>query len=695
MATTYHPGGAAAASMAAPGQRYTSAAELCAAIRAAAELAPELAPTAEHPGRYGIDPARRYPFTVPAMIEPGACIVMAPRRGFGAAFEIITDGAACKWPALHEYPEAPGPFLPMPADARASFHYAAGAARGCLTVANVRGALLALADKVHAQRGAFDGAVKRAPRPKAPSASAPHVTARAMLQAGDVAGALQVAETRGAVFFGNSNGARPFLYMAAETIEAAGMRFAIGRCVAGGRFRVLHAASGLSVDSVRAGAPDDRGFPTAAAALDWLETSAAREEWREKLQAAAKRAAAFDQAAARAAFLASAAPEFAAAAAELAAETAPAAAEPSAPIAPEAPATAAAPIAPEAAPAAELQRYSFPVLLIGADGQRITEAAHQCAGAGLTSADIQAAHLAARELAAARGLRILSQSFADGAARAWCEPMAAPIAPPPAIPAANDAGRPDPDPAAPGGALRPPAPQTAAERATLATLAGRAIPAEALQRAAADVARLSSDWPPCTDRAAAVAAGRAGRPEAAAALALYMVRAAAAHGRPVQRDEARRALAALQAAAAEARADDAGAELAAMIRAAAGAVARLAADAPADPARAAAVALGQAGDVAAAPKLAAELQRAADRGAVGADDAKSCAAALLAALGQHAATLQAAADAIGARGAATLAAAAAGAPIPAAPPATHSEAAELAADHAEAPAAPPATHSQT
>lgn len=690
MSTLYHAGAAAVPSAAAPGQRYTSAAALCAAIRAAAELAPEFDPRAEFPERFGVDPARRYPFTVPAMIEPGACIVMAPARGRGIVAEVVTDGPACKWPKLAEAPEAPGPFLPCPDNVRVSFHYAAGAARGCLTVANVRGALLALADRVHAQRGAFDGQVKRAPRPKAPSASAPHVTARAMLAAGDVAGALQVAETRGAVFFGHSNGARPILYMAAELCEAAGMRFAVARMVESGRFRVLHAPSTLSVDSVRAGAPDDRGFSSGAAALDWLETSAASEDWRAKLGAAAKRAAAYDQAAARAAFLASAAPEFAAAAAELAGQAAPAA--PAAP-AEAAPAEPSAPMAAEA-PAAEC--YSFPVLLIGTDGRRMAEAAHRCAGAGLTSRDIEAAHLAARELAAGRGLRVVSQSFADGAARAWCEPMAAPAAAdapeaaaaPIAPPAANDPGRPDPGPAAPGGALRAPKPETAAERATLATLAGRMVPAEALQRAAADVARLASDWPPCADRAAAVAAGRAGRPEAAAALALYMVRAAAAHGRPVQRDEARRALATLQAAAAEAGADAAGAELAAMIRAAAGAVERMAADAPPDARRAAAVASGRAGDPAAAPALCAELQRAADRGAVGADDARQCAAGLLAALGRSAAALQRAADAIGDRAAATLAAGG--------PPATHSQAAELAADRPEAaaPAHPPATHSQ-
>ena len=362
MATTLHPSGAAPA---APATRYTSAAELCAAIRAAAALAPEIAPTAEHPGRYGIEPARFYPFTRPAMIEPGACVVMAPRRGFGNVAEIVTDGPACRWPQMHEHPEAPGPFLPLPDDARASFHYAAGAARGCLTVANVRGALLALADRVHAQRSAFDGIVKRAPRPKAPSASAPHVTARAMLQAGDVAGALQIAESRGAVFFGSASignqAARPNLYMSAEPIETGGARFFVGRCVMSGRFRILHAASGLSVDSVRAGAPDDRGFSSAAAALDWLEQSAAREEWRAKLQAAAKRAAAFDQVAARAAFLAAASAEHAAAAAELAAQSAPAAAaEPSAPIKPEAPA------APDPAAVADCMRRAIRAAIRGA-----------------------------------------------------------------------------------------------------------------------------------------------------------------------------------------------------------------------------------------------------------------------------------------------------------------------------------------
>lgn len=731
MTTAFKP--AAAFDPAAPiepaPRRYSGAAELCAAIRAAAALAPELAPTVEHPGRYGVEPARFYPFTRPAMIEPGACIVMVPRARGSVAVEIITDGPACKWPQLHEHPEAPGPFLPMPADARAVFHYAApGGARGSLTVANTRPALLALADRVHAARSAFDGAVKRAPRPKAPSASAPHVTARAMLAAGDVAGALQVAEARGAVFFGfPSGGARPILYMAAETIETGGHAFTVARDVAGGRFRVLHARCALSVDSVRAGAPDDRGFTSAAAALDWVETSAAREEWREKLTRAATAARSYDQAAARAAFLASAAPEFAAAAAELAAETAPAApAEPSAPIAAEAPAAPAAPIEPDPVNVADCLRRAVRAAVREAGGRDASGDPARCIPPWIRRAAEHSRKLAARIKAGAEpggfaerdGARLLAQAAAHLAAAAQLDAIAAERearddatarALGAAIaqvsrelaaeirtgkPAANDAGRPDPGPAAPGGALRPAAPQTAAERATLAALAGRSIPAEALQRAAADVARLSSDWPPCTDRAAAVAAGRAGRPEAAAPLALYMVRAAAAHGRPVQRDEARRALATLQAAAAEAGADAAGAELAALVRAAADGIARLSADAPPDAARSAAIERGRAGDPAAVPTLAAELQRAADRGAVGADAARECAGAMLAALGRHAAELQRAADAIGARGAATLAAAAAGAPISAAPPATHSEAAEPAADRPADPAHPPATHSQ-
>lgn len=646
MCTNYSPAATSDARAPLPpvSGRYSGAAALCAAIRAAAALAPEIAPTIEHAGRYGVAPAERYPFTRPAMIETGAGVFMAPpdhrRPQCGEARTIEAEGPACRWPQVHEYPEAPGPFLPMPADARCTFHYSTpDGGRGSLQCANVRADLLALADRVHAAREAFDGKTRAAPRPKRPAASAPHVTARAMDQAGDHPGALAIAEARGAVFFGHGGAAKcPILYMGAETIEAAGHRFTIGRGVLGGRFRVLHSACGLSVDSVRAGAPDDRGFTTAAAAIDWLETAAAREDWRAKVAAAAAKVAAFDQAAARAAYLAATAPEFRTAEAAQAAE-APAAAPAPAPIEAEAPA------APDPAAVADCSRRAVRAVVRAAGGRDNSGDPARCIPPWIRRAAEHARTMAARILAGCEpggfaeceAPRLRAQAAAHLAAAADLDRIAAERE------AADDRTA-----RALGGAIR----QVSRE---LAAAMGAPV-----RPAMPEPAPAAIEAPAAVS--AAVAANDAGRPDPGPA---------APGG-------------ALPADLAEAAADAAGAELAAAVRAAADTLARISATWPHDSGRAATIETGRAGDPAAAPKLAGMLQRAADHGrGLTREFAARAVAELGAALSARAAALQRAGDAIGDRAAAKLAAAGAAGPISrACPPATHSE------------TLPPATHSR-
>lgn len=298
MATIYTTGAAASPRA---DSHYSGAAALCAAIRAAAETAPEIAPEMEFPDRYAAGP---YPFTEPAEIEPGAVFYMPIKCA--APLEIISDAPACRFPRLNVHPEKPGPFLPIRADRKAVFHYTATDARGSLTVANVRPALLALADKVHANRGAFDGKAKRAKCPVAVSGargSAPHVAARALWEARQYADALQLAGNVGALFFGHSGepGAHP--YMQAEALGLVGHSFTVARSIRGGRFRVLHTASGLEVSSVKVGAPWN-GFSTYSAARDWIETAMLEDAFRDRISAAAVKAAPMDQAAARAFYLA-------------------------------------------------------------------------------------------------------------------------------------------------------------------------------------------------------------------------------------------------------------------------------------------------------------------------------------------------------------------------------------------------------
>ena len=407
MSTTYTPShGASSAPLAYAATRYTGAASLCAAIRAAAALAPEVAPECEFPERYV---AGHYPHFVAAEYEIGTPLRVGPSTETGRE-RIETEGPASYWPHVKTHPEAPGPFLPMPTDARAVFAYGTpDGARGSLTVANLRGALLALADKVHAQRGAFDGKAKRAAKPSKPASSAPHVAARALWDAKDYAGALQLAANVGALYFGvGGQSGAPFPYMAAEPIELAGHGFTLARSIQTGRFRVLYSACGLSVDSSRAGAPQDDGFKTQSAAMAWIESAMAEDAFRERIAAAAGKVAAFDQAAALAHYMgADAAPDD---------ET-------------EAPAReleAAATVAAETAPDALAARYSFEFFLIGTDSQIVECGRHECAGPGLTQADQDAAGATLRTMAAAHGRRIVSTAFAAYGLRAWCEPLQKP-----------------------------------------------------------------------------------------------------------------------------------------------------------------------------------------------------------------------------------------------------------------------------
>jgi len=408
MTTTFTPARSAntSATLAYAATRYSGAAALCAAIRAAAELAPEFAPECEFPDRYA---PGLYPFTVPAEHETGAVFYM-PVLG-AASIEIETEGPASKWPRMLTHPEKPGPFLAARDNARATFAYGTpDGARGSLTVANLRGALLVLADKVHANRGAFDGKARRAAKPSKPAASAPHVAARAMWEARDYAGALQLAASRGALYFGVSSGAGPRPYMAAESVEIGGHAFTLARSIDGGKFHVMHTPSGLGVDTVKTGAPAD-GFKSHSLALAWIESKMAEDAFRERVARAVAGLAAFDQSAALAHYMA--------ADADASDETA-------APVHASAPAdivaAQSAPDAPTAANA-DAPRYRFELHLIGTDSQRIESRFFECAGPGLTGADSEAGFAELRAMAAARGMRAVSAQFSDYAARVWAEPL--------------------------------------------------------------------------------------------------------------------------------------------------------------------------------------------------------------------------------------------------------------------------------
>jgi len=478
--------------------RYRGAAALCEAIRAAANAAPEIDPRKEFPGRY---PGQLYPFTVPDEYETGAVFYM-PVRG-AASIEILTDGPACKWPRCHVHPEAPGPFLPTRSDARVTFAYTVpDGARGSLTVENVRAPLLALADKVHAARAAFDGAPRLAPRlPSKPrSGSAPHVAVRALWSERDYAGSLALAMNLGAVYFGKSPKTSPgaFPYMSAEPVDAAGHGFTIARSIQTGRFRVLHSRSGLAVDSAAPGVRE--GFTSYSSALDWLETSAACDAWRAKLDAAAAKTADFDQSAALAHYMGTAD------AAPMAAIEAPARAiEPAATVAPVAPIDA--PTGPQSEPmpdAAEVARI-------------LAKALHAAGVNGGNAATPSRLHEAA-EWARQRGARL--ESGANGFARSESVRLRAA--------ACNHAA-------------------AAAELKARASAEPAAAPgAVAVCAAACTLERITATYAHDSARRAAIEAGRIGTPGAGASIARYLERIAE-HGRGNERTEARAALAALAA----------------------------------------------------------------------------------------------------------------------------------------------------
>ena len=251
--------------------RYCGAAALEAAIRDAAALAPEFRQ-------------------------------VNPRTFTGGAYFL----PACLWTpgmdGLHSMRDVHGPVMPepeQPARVRVEFHYSTpDGARGSITADNLAPGLLALAAKIKRAAGAYDGKARRAPRPKAPASSAPHVAARQLWQDGEFSEALALAQLRGAVFFGNGGKDRaPILYMTAQTVDAAGHSFTVARCVPSGTIRVLHTASALSVDGAEHGAPAG-GFRTHSAALDWLQDRASDADWCAKLNRAAQRATPFDQSAA-------------------------------------------------------------------------------------------------------------------------------------------------------------------------------------------------------------------------------------------------------------------------------------------------------------------------------------------------------------------------------------------------------------
>lgn len=287
MTTAYSPSRAAntSAPLTHSATRYSGAAELCAAIRAAAVVAPEVAPQIQFMERYS---PSFYPFTVPAEWETGEGFVMSPRVHLAEDYIGVTvDGPASKFPRNPIHPESMGPYLPLPSDARVSFAYALDGARGSLTVANTAPALRALADKVHGERGAFDGKARRAKKPAKPAGSAPHVAARAAWKAGDFEGAINFARGVGHVVFGKGGVDKPAIpYMGAAHVRAAGEDWVIARCIQTGEFLALHLDCGLSVGG---------RFKSHSAALDALESSATEEAWQAKVAAAVSTLPKFSQ----------------------------------------------------------------------------------------------------------------------------------------------------------------------------------------------------------------------------------------------------------------------------------------------------------------------------------------------------------------------------------------------------------------
>lgn len=252
--------------------RYSGAAELESAMRAAANDAPEFAaPRVErafHRGAYEAGPYAR----------------------IGGHDIDGTDAVYVPW---H------GPIMPEPEQPeriRVEFHYSTpDGARGSWACDNIRDRIVGLADRVHKARAAFDGKARRAPRPKNPPSSATHVAARSMWASGDRIGAIALASNVGAVFFGAVGKGKddlPHPYMTAEHMRAADVDFVIARSIPSGRFRVLHLETACSADP--------EGFTSSASAIAWLEERAQCEDWRAKLRSAIASKPTFEQTSARA-----------------------------------------------------------------------------------------------------------------------------------------------------------------------------------------------------------------------------------------------------------------------------------------------------------------------------------------------------------------------------------------------------------
>lgn len=237
------------APLAAASTRYTSAAELGAAIRAAAAEAPE-----------GSDECRRQ------------------------------YGTGDDW---H------GPTRPPSA---VVFCYAIAGTRGQYTVANTRARLLAFADTVHAVRAAFDGKVRSGPRKRNAPAGSAVAAIRDAWQQGDYAAALSAAEGCGGLWFGKTDdGDKPRPFIRPEHIEAGGIAFVIAKCLVTGRVTVSHADSGLRVSGASGSGirfAEPRSYSAARSLIEEWTTQTAENGYLSCLLAAAARAAPFCQRAA-------------------------------------------------------------------------------------------------------------------------------------------------------------------------------------------------------------------------------------------------------------------------------------------------------------------------------------------------------------------------------------------------------------
>lgn len=262
MSTTYtnraHPDSGELTPDTAPTARYTSAADVVSAIRAAAADAPEW----NHPDRWPL------PLLIPG--DAGPVELHGPRTN------------AC----------------------RVTFAYAIDGARGSYSVEFHRGRLLALADKVHSIRAAFDGKVRGKPRVKAKPAGSAVAAMREAWKDGHFSTVLGLLDTDGGVFFGHAGiGHAPRVFIKPEFVTLAGFPFVIARCLLTGKVSVSHAVSGLAISSAmgkRFGARMPRTYSEARAQCEEWTATAAENEYLPLLMQAAAKAQAYDQAQGRA-----------------------------------------------------------------------------------------------------------------------------------------------------------------------------------------------------------------------------------------------------------------------------------------------------------------------------------------------------------------------------------------------------------